>query len=74
MDSALEPWEFELIVSGNFTVSMPDGSNVRKTVIDCIHKVQKKILETDEGDTKSILNVVQVHLLIVIDLLIPLTI
>lgn len=39
---------------------MPDGSNIRKVVADLMHKVQTKLLKSDEGDTKSIQNIVHV--------------
>lgn len=58
--SNLEPWAFNLIVGGPYTVTMPDGRNIRKTIADIIHSVQKKILEIDEGDTKSMKNVITV--------------
>lgn len=61
IDSVVEPWEFELIVGTSHSISMPDGSNVRKTVADCLHDVQKRILEIDEGDTKSIQIITQVN-------------
>lgn len=60
VESVLDPWEFELIVGGPYNVMMPDGRNIRKAIADCLHKVQKKILEIDEGDTKSIQNIVTV--------------
>lgn len=63
VDSVLDPWAFHLIVGGPHIVTMPDGSNVRKTVADIVHDVQKRILEVDEGDTLSIQNVVQVLVL-----------
>lgn len=62
IDSVIEPWAFELIVGSQLSVTMPDGSNVRKTVADVIHKVQKKILEIDESDTKSIYSIIHVRI------------
>lgn len=56
----LDPWAFNLIVSNSYAVNMPDGANIRKVIADLMHKVQKKVLEVDEGDTKSIFNIVHV--------------
>lgn len=56
----LDPWAFNLIVSDTHAVNMPDGSNVRKVIADTMHRVQKKVLELDEGDTKSIHNIIHV--------------
>ncbi|KYB26764.1 proteasome activator complex subunit 4 [Tribolium castaneum] len=61
VDSVLDPWAFNLIVSDSHAVNMPDGSNIRKVIADLMHKVQKKILEVDEGDTKSIHNIVHIY-------------
>ncbi|XP_076268331.1 proteasome activator complex subunit 4-like isoform X1 [Rhynchophorus ferrugineus] len=61
VDSVLDSWSFNLVVIGNGTVSMPDGSNIRKTVVATIHRVQKKLLETDEGDTQSIQHIINVY-------------
>ncbi|CAH0550528.1 unnamed protein product [Brassicogethes aeneus] len=61
VDSVLEPWAFNMKVSGPHIVTMPDGRNVRKVVSDTLHKLQKKILETDEGDTKSLRNLIQIY-------------
>lgn len=60
VDSVLEPWAFNLKVSGSHTATMPDGRNVRKVVADTLHRLQKKTLETDEGDTQSIKNLILV--------------
>lgn len=54
MDSALDPWAFELIVGTSSNIALPDGRNIKKAIADTLHRVQKRILETDEGDTKSI--------------------
>lgn len=59
-ESVLDPWAFNLIVSDSHEVNMLDGSNVRKVIADLMHKVQGKLLESDEGDTKSIQNIVHV--------------
>ena len=61
MNSVLDPWAFNLIVSDSHAVSMPDGTNIRKIIADLMHKVQQRVLETDEGDTKSIHNIVHVR-------------
>ncbi|KAK4885236.1 hypothetical protein RN001_001507 [Aquatica leii] len=61
VDSVLEPWAFELTIGVPHTINMPDGRNVRKVITDTIHNVQKKILEIDEGDTKSIYNIVYIY-------------
>ncbi|KAF5303620.1 hypothetical protein FQA39_LY09867 [Lamprigera yunnana] len=61
MDSVLDPWAFELTIGVTQTINMPDGRNVRKVIADTIHNVQKKILEIDEGDTKSIHNIVYIY-------------
>lgn len=63
VDSAIEPWAFELIVSGPYTVTMPDGRNVRKVIADVICDVQKFIQTHDEGDTISITCIIQVSIL-----------
>lgn len=61
VESNLKPLPFHLIVGGPHDVTMPDGRNVRKTIADVIHAVQQKILQTDEGDTKSIKNIISVN-------------
>jgi proteasome activator subunit 4 len=61
VDSVLDPWAFNLIVSNSYAVNMPDGANIRKVIADLMHKVQKKVLEVDEGDTKSIFNIVHIY-------------
>lgn len=62
VDSVLDPWAFQLIVTGSRVLTMPDGSNVRKAIADTVHKVQKKLLKDDEGDTLSTRNIIQVCL------------
>lgn len=54
VDSVIDPWVFNLIVAGPHVAKLPNGGNVRKAVADTIHKVQQKVLSTNEGDTKSI--------------------
>ncbi|XP_018576290.1 proteasome activator complex subunit 4 [Anoplophora glabripennis] len=62
VESVLDPWAFNLVVSGSDKVTMPDGSrNVRKVIVDTLHRVQKKLLELDEGDTQSIQNIVNIY-------------
>ncbi|XP_017776330.1 PREDICTED: proteasome activator complex subunit 4-like isoform X2 [Nicrophorus vespilloides] len=61
MESVLKPWAFELIISSSHTIQMPDGRNVRKVVADILHKVQIKILDVDEGDTKSIFYIINIY-------------
>ncbi|CAG9857916.1 unnamed protein product [Phyllotreta striolata] len=61
VESALEPWTFNLKVSGSGTVTMPDGTNVRKTIVNVVHKLVQKILEIDEGDTQSIQAVIVIY-------------
>ncbi|KAI5747715.1 hypothetical protein M8J77_017735 [Diaphorina citri] len=45
-------WYLELGVS--HYVTMPDGSNIRKTLVDKISALQKKLLVSSEDDTKSL--------------------
>ncbi|KAJ8979647.1 hypothetical protein NQ317_001354 [Molorchus minor] len=60
VESVLEPWAFNLQVSGSNTVTMPDGRNVRKVIVDTLHRVQKKLLEDNEGDTQSIKYIINI--------------
>lgn len=60
MESVLDPWAFNLTVSGSDVVTMPDGRNVRKVIVDTLHRVQIKLLEIDEGDTQSVQYIVNV--------------
>nr|CAD7425108.1 unnamed protein product [Timema monikensis] len=41
-------------------VTMPDGSNIRKTVADTMHRLQEKMLKDAEDDTKSFFNLVAI--------------
>ncbi|CAH1169598.1 unnamed protein product [Phaedon cochleariae] len=59
-DSVLDPWNFNLIVSGSDIVTMPDGQNVRQVIVGILHKLQEHLLEKDEGDTKSIRNIINI--------------
>ncbi|KAJ8924060.1 hypothetical protein NQ315_006837 [Exocentrus adspersus] len=61
VESVLDPWAFNLTVSGSDVVTMPDGRNVRKVIVDTLHKVQIKLLEMDEGDTQSIQNIIHIY-------------
>ncbi|XP_050294149.1 proteasome activator complex subunit 4B-like [Anthonomus grandis grandis] len=61
VDSVIEPWSFNLMVIEDGKVTMPDGSNVRKAIVDLMHKLQKKLLNTDEGDTQSIQNIINIY-------------
>lgn len=61
VDSVLDPWAFNLIVIENGTVNMPDGSNIRKGIVNTLHRAQRKLLELDEGDTKSIQNIIHIY-------------
>lgn len=56
--SQLEPWAFEMIIGTNLTITMPDGSNIRKVLADLMHKLQKKLLREAEDDTKSFFNLI----------------
>lgn len=60
VESKLKPWAFNLTVGGPYNVTMPNGGNIRKSIADIIHNVQQKILEVDEGDTKSVKNIITV--------------
>lgn len=62
INSVLDSWNFELIIGDTHLVTLPDGRNVRKVIADTLHRVQKKILELDEGDTKTIHNIIHVGL------------
>ncbi|KAL3286253.1 hypothetical protein HHI36_000763 [Cryptolaemus montrouzieri] len=46
--------EFQAAETKIYNVTLADGSNVRKTIADTMHKVQKRLLSLDEGDTKSL--------------------
>ncbi|KRT85387.1 hypothetical protein AMK59_1215, partial [Oryctes borbonicus] len=61
VDSAIEPWAFELIVGGPHIVTMPDGRNIRKVIADVICDVQKYIQIHDEGDTISITSIIHIY-------------
>lgn len=63
VDSVLDPWAFHLKVSGSEIITMPDGSNVRKTIIDVLHRLQIKLLRDDEGDTKSFRSIIHVSMI-----------
>lgn len=43
---------------------MPDGSNVRKRIVDVLHRLQIKLLRDDEGDTKSFRSIINVSFFI----------
>lgn len=64
IDSITDTWTFNLIVGPKSNITLPDGRNVRKVIADTMHKVQHKIMEIDEGDTKSIRAIMTVSLLI----------
>ncbi|XP_060526500.1 proteasome activator complex subunit 4-like [Cylas formicarius] len=61
VESVLEPWAFNLRVSNDVSISMPDGSNIRKAIVNTMHSLQKKLLTTDEGDTQSIKMIIDVY-------------
>ncbi|XP_066249765.1 proteasome activator complex subunit 4B-like [Euwallacea similis] len=61
VDSVLEPWAFNLMVIEKGTVSMPDKSNIRKTIVDILHKAQRQLLDSDEGDTQSIQHIINIY-------------
>lgn len=63
VDSAIEPWAFELIVGGPHIVTMPDGRNIRKVIADVVCGVQRYIQEHDEGDTITITSIIHVCIL-----------
>lgn len=42
---------------------MPDGSNVRQILVALMHKLQRKILDSAEDDTKSLFAVIAVSLI-----------
>lgn len=58
--SKLEPWAFEMVIGTQQTVTMPDGQNVRQVLIDVMHRLQRKILQIAEDDTKSLFNLIAV--------------
>jgi hypothetical protein len=49
---------------GGGHVTMPDGSNVRKTIADTVNRLQEKLLLCREDDTKSFFSLIVVSLLI----------
>ncbi|CAH1108407.1 unnamed protein product [Psylliodes chrysocephalus] len=61
VETVLDPWTFNLKVNGSGVVTMPDGSNVRKAIVNIIHKLQKRMLEVDEGNTQSIQNIINIY-------------
>ncbi|CAG9839520.1 unnamed protein product [Diabrotica balteata] len=61
VESVLEPWTFNLKVCGSGVVTMPDGSNVRKAIVTVLHKLQKALLDMDEGDTQSIQHIINIY-------------
>uniref|UniRef100_A0A6P7GVF6 Proteasome activator complex subunit 4B-like n=1 Tax=Diabrotica virgifera virgifera TaxID=50390 RepID=A0A6P7GVF6_DIAVI len=61
VESVLEPWTFNLKVCGGGVVTMPDGSNVRKAIVAVLHKLQKALLDMDEGDTQSIQHIINIY-------------
>ncbi|XP_072396223.1 proteasome activator complex subunit 4-like [Diabrotica undecimpunctata] len=61
VESVLEPWTFNLKVCGSGVVTMPDGSNVRKAIVAVLHKLQKALLDMDEGDTQSIQHIINIY-------------
>ncbi|KAG5878460.1 hypothetical protein JTB14_022783 [Gonioctena quinquepunctata] len=61
VDSVLDPWTFNLKVSNSDIVTMPDGQNVRKVIVNILHNLQNKLLEIDEGDTQSIQYIINIY-------------
>lgn len=45
-------------------VKMPDGSNIRLVLAQTMNRLQKKILECAEDDTKSLFAVIQVRTMV----------
>jgi proteasome activator subunit 4 len=43
------------------SITMPNGDNIRKTIYECLHKLQKKILTTKEDDFNSIIQLMNVY-------------
>ncbi|KAL1501106.1 hypothetical protein ABEB36_006493 [Hypothenemus hampei] len=65
LDSVMDSCSFNLSVIEKGEVTMPDGSNIRKSVVNTVHATQKKLLETDEGDTQSFQHIVNIYNIIV---------
>ena len=47
---------------GGGNVTMPDGSNVRKTIADTVNRLQEKLLLSREDDTKSFFSLIVVSI------------
>lgn len=62
IESRLDSWAFEMVIGPSLTITMPDGSNVRKTVADVMHKLQKKLLKCAEDDIKSFITLICVSI------------
>ncbi|XP_045481935.1 proteasome activator complex subunit 4-like isoform X2 [Harmonia axyridis] len=48
-------------------ITMPDGSNVRKSIVDALHNVQRKLFEIDEGDTKSFNLIANIYVVLLLN-------
>lgn len=59
---------------GGGHVTMPDGSNVRKSVADTVNRLQEKLLLCREDDTKSFFSLIVVSSLISCSVSAPLTV
>ncbi|KAK9875517.1 hypothetical protein WA026_007908 [Henosepilachna vigintioctopunctata] len=53
--------EYQALETKIHQITMPDGTNIRKTIADTIHRVQKRLLEVDEGDTKSLFAIASIY-------------
>lgn len=56
----LGSWAFDMIIGTTLSVTMPDGSNIRKTIAVLMHKLQKRLLEHAEDDIKSFTNLISI--------------
>lgn len=58
--TTVKPFVLTLGLDG-LEIKMPDGSNVRMTIINVMHKLQAKILEKSEDDIKSLKQLLAVY-------------
>lgn len=54
MECNVDASSMELEMGFAGIINMPDGSNVRKSIVQTLMRLQNKILESSEGDTKSL--------------------
>lgn len=61
MESVITDYEFDLSLGfEDVQISMPDGSNIRKTIAEVMLRLQDKLLEKSEDDIKSLKALLQV--------------